>query len=87
MATPISPIGSKRAQNDPKKAKIQKKSENKKSFNMKIFSVYELTSKTNFRPYINPKPARHCPKKAQNDPTIPQNQKVRKQKIIQNEGY
>ena len=29
MATPNSPIGSKRAQNDPKKAKIQKKSENK----------------------------------------------------------
>ena len=41
MATPNSPIGSKRAQNDPKKAKIRKKSENTKSFKMKIISAFE----------------------------------------------
>ena len=41
MTTPNSPIGSKRAQNDPKKAKIQKKSENKKSLKVKVISVYE----------------------------------------------
>ena len=35
------PIGPKKAQNDPKKAKIQKKSENKISFRMKVISVYE----------------------------------------------
>ena len=41
MATPNSPIGSKRAQNDPKKVNIKKKSENEKSFKMKVISVYE----------------------------------------------
>ena len=50
---------------------------------MKVITLYEYTSKIYFRPYINPETA----KKAHNDPKIPQNQKVRKQKIIQNESY
>ena len=60
MATLNSPIGPKRAQKDPKKAKI-KKLENKKSYKIKVISLYELTSKTYFRTYINPKQARHDP--------------------------
>ena len=52
---------------------------------MKVITLYEYTSKIYFRPYINPKRAEHS-KKAHNDPKIPQNKKVRKQKIIQNES-
>ena len=84
MATLNSPIGPKRAQKDPKRQKF-KKSENKKSYKMKVISLYDLTSKTCFRPYINPKklfgfhpsPKNSPiePKKAQN---YPKNQKIKK---------
>ena len=57
MATLNSLIEPKRA---PKRQKF-KKSENKKSYKIKVISLYELTSKTYFRPYINPKQARHDP--------------------------
>ena len=41
MATPNGPIGSKRAQNDPKKGNNLKKARKQKSLKMKIISVYE----------------------------------------------
>ena len=40
-----------------------------------------------YNSFRTPKPAQYGPKKAHNDPKISQNQKVRKQKIIQNESY
>ena len=40
MASPNSPIGPKRTQNDPKKAKI-KKIRKQKSYEMKVIRLYE----------------------------------------------
>ena len=40
MATPNSPKGPKRAQNDPKKLKIQKVRKQEKSYKMKVNSRY-----------------------------------------------
>ena len=41
MATQHSPIGPKRAQNDPKKAKNLKSEKIKKNYKMKVISLYE----------------------------------------------
>ena len=54
MATPNSPIGPKRAQNDPKRQKF-KKSENKKSYKMKVILLYNQTTKTSWAPPTGPK--------------------------------
>ena len=48
-----SPLGPKRARNDPKKAKDQKVNKQKKLYKMKVISPYEKTSKAFFRPYGN----------------------------------
>ena len=57
MPTQNSPIGPERSQNDPQNGKNSKSQKTKKSYKMKAISLYEQTSKTYFRPYINPKPA------------------------------
>ena len=51
-----SPIGTKKAQNDPKNCKI-KKWENKTSYKMKVISLYKSTQKTCCTP-SNPQIAR-----------------------------
>ena len=61
MATPNSPLRPKRAQNDPKKVKIQKARKHKISQNERYQSIW-VNLKTYFRPYINPKTAQYGPK-------------------------
>ena len=81
-----SPIGPKKAQNDPKKEKNQKASKQKILQN-ESYQPIRVNFKNIFPTLHKPQTSPTWPKKAHNDPKIPQNQKVRKQKIIQNESY